>query len=145
MKRILALSVLALTLACTPITVPPVTPTPPTTPIYSFGIVVCAVQVPITAPCHQPIVGASIAVNGPNGYTTQLSNQDGYALFTSTIPFSDIKITAQGYLNYSVGIQPPLLNGQNITLCPLLAFPAPPTRDEITQAFRDLDMNGFRA
>lgn len=95
---------------------PPDPPAPPVETVYTFGIVACDASVPAVAPCQHPIVGADIAVNSLSGYVHQTANGDGYALFTSTIPFSDVRITATGYNLATANIQPPQLNQTNLIL-----------------------------
>lgn len=107
-------------------------PTPPVrVPVYTFGVVACGNP---SQPCSLPIEGADIAVNSTAGYVHKKANGDGFALFTSIIPFSDIVIHAEGYLEGSANIQPPTLDQQNliIALQPKIApLPPPPTREDI--------------
>lgn len=112
---------------------PPTQPPPTTVPVYTFGIVSCSNA---SQPCNAPIVGADIAVNSSTGYVHKLSNGDGYALFTSEIPYSDVWITADGFVKNGWSIEPPKIDMQNVIfeLKPNIPpLPAPPTRDEILQ------------
>lgn len=100
-------------------------------PVYSFGIVACSVPVATTAHCPAPIAGATIQVNGTSGYVSKPADADGWALFTSIIPFSDVKISASGYVDFAVGIEPPKIDQQNVTFSLQPLFPRPPTRDQV--------------
>lgn len=91
--------------------------TPPTQiPVYSFGIVACSTYVDEAAHCPTPIPGARIQVNSTSGYVSKIANQDGYALFSSIIPFSDVLITAEDFLDGTANIQPPNIDQKNISV-----------------------------
>lgn len=85
-------------------------------PVYTFGIVACADNTPIDQPCVHPVPGARIAVNGTSGYVTRTADENGYAMFTSIIPFSDVKVDAQGFDSAHISIEPPKLDLKNISV-----------------------------
>lgn len=109
-------------------------PTTPTrTPVYGFGIVVCGVPVPVTDPCPVPIAGAAVGLHESQDadYLTQTSNADGYTYFTSVLPYSDVKISAPGYVDAALSIQPPAIDGDNLSvvLVPVIPpWPRPASR-----------------
>ena len=84
-------------------------------PTYSFGIVACGVSVAVTDPCPSPIAGATIQINGTSGYVTKTADANGYVLAVSILPFSDIKISAPGFADFAVSIEPPKIAGQNLS------------------------------
>lgn len=92
-------------------------------PSYQFGIVACAVVVPITAPCPWPLVGAKIEVQHLDGWVSTIANDDGYALMSASIPYSAVRISADGFETLSASIEPPTIDGQNLTFSPPRTVP----------------------
>jgi hypothetical protein len=85
--------------------------------VHTFGVVVCAAKVALLDPCPQPIPGAMVSVNSTSGYVVKRTNEAGYALFGSIIPFTDIKVTAVGFVDGVFNaIEPPRIDGKNISL-----------------------------
>jgi hypothetical protein len=107
---------------------------PSVDPVYNFGIVACAAAVDVTQPCPDPVVGAKIEVQHSDGWVYRIANEDGYALMNASIPFSAVRITADGFLDFSASITPPSMAGKNFTYSlrrKVPPLPAPPTRFEI--------------
>lgn len=103
-------------------------------PVYSFGVVACGVPVALTDPCPSPIPGAKIEVQAADGWGYKTANGDGFASMQSFLPFSAVRVSADGYVTTAVSIQPPAIHQRNISvsLAPKTPpLPAPPTRDEI--------------
>lgn len=117
LKRTWFLALVVAHLACgvRPTPQPP-TPPPTPAPTYTFGVVACAAAVPLLQPCPTPIANATIRVNTTAGYEAKLANADGYAVFTSSIPFSDVWVSADSYIDTKLGIQPPTIDGRNISI-----------------------------
>jgi hypothetical protein len=92
--------------------------TPPArVPVYSFGVVACAAKVALLDPCPRPIAGAQVSVNSASGYVVKRTDENGYALFGSIIPLTDIKVTAAGYADGIFdAIEPPKIQGKTISL-----------------------------
>ena len=84
-------------------------------PVYSFGVVACAVPVAIDAPCPRPISNAIISIHTSGGYAPKTADANGYARFASSLPFSDLKIEAPGFVDFVVGIEPPKIAGKNLS------------------------------
>jgi hypothetical protein len=115
MKR-LVLALGLLTSACAPEGGKPNVPTStPTVPVYAFGLVACAVPVATEAPCPKPIANAVISIHTSGGYAPKTANANGYALFASSLPFSDVAIKAEGFVDFAVGIEPPKITGKNLS------------------------------
>jgi hypothetical protein len=81
--------------------------------IYTFGVVACADE---TNPCRRPIPGALIKVHSTAGYIEKTANRDGYALFGLAIAFSDIHITADGFDEAALDIEPAKIEKTNIVV-----------------------------
>jgi hypothetical protein len=120
--------------------------TPPTTQtLYSFGLVACGVPVAPDAPCPLPVPGAIIEVNAGGGqYLARTADANGYAMFVSYLPFSDVKINAPGFEEARANLQPPSIHGQNVSIPMISTFPAPPSRAEMLDVhitFQGLTVN----
>ena len=87
----------------------------PTVLVYSFGVIACAVPVDVDAPCSKPIPNAIISIRTSGGYAPKTADVNGYALFASSLPFSDLKIEAPGFVDFAVGIEPPKIAGKNLS------------------------------
>lgn len=90
-------------------------PAPVPRPHYQFGIVACAVPVAVTDPCPTPIAGAKIEVQHDDGWVYATANADGYALMNAVIPNSAVRISAAGFVTDSWSIEPPKIDGQNLS------------------------------
>jgi hypothetical protein len=88
----------------------------PTASVYSFGVVACAVPVAVDAGCPKPIPNAIISIHTSGGYAPKTADANGYARFASSLSFSDVKIEAPGFVTVAVGIEPPKLDGKNLSL-----------------------------
>ena len=88
----------------------------PTASLYSFGVVACAVAVAVDASCPKPIPNAIISIHTSGGYAPKTADANGYARFASSLSFSDVKIEAPGFVTAAVGIEPPKLDGKNLSL-----------------------------
>lgn len=86
-----------------------------TVPVYSFGVVACAVPVAVDAPCPKPISNAIISIHTSGGYAPKTADLNGYARFASSLALSDLKIEAPGFVDYTVGIEPPKIDGKNLS------------------------------
>jgi len=84
--------------------------------MYSFGVVACAVPVPVDAGCPKPIPNAIISIHTSGGYAPKTADANGYARFASSLSFSDVRIEAPGFVTAAVGIEPPKLDGKNLSL-----------------------------
>jgi hypothetical protein len=81
--------------------------------VYMFGIVACADE---TNPCQRPIPGALIKVHSTAGYIEKTATRDGYALFGLAITSSDVHITADGFDEAAVAIEPPKIEDTNFVV-----------------------------
>jgi len=88
----------------------------PTVSVYSFGVVACAVPVAVDATCPKPIPNAIISIHTSGGYAPKTADANGYTRFTSSLAVSDVKIEAPGFVTASVGIEPPKMDGKNLSL-----------------------------
>lgn len=135
------LAVIVTLQACGPVPAPK----PPTLParVYSFGIVACGVPVQLAEPCPSPIDQATIRVHqspGPDGYgEPQWANADGFALFTSTLPDSDVWISRDGFADARIDIQPPTIDGKNISVSLTALYPQPEARAPLALESADHD------
>lgn len=87
----------------------------PTVPVYSFGVVACAVPVAVDAPCPKPISNAIISIHTSGGYASKTADANGYARFASSLPLSDLKVEAPGFVDFAVGIEPPKMAGKTLS------------------------------
>jgi hypothetical protein len=88
----------------------------PTISVYSFGVVACAVPVAVDAACPKPIPNAIISIHTSGGYAPKTADANGYARFASSMPVSDVKIEARGFVTVTVGIEPPKIDGKSLSL-----------------------------
>jgi hypothetical protein len=88
----------------------------PTVSVYSFGVVACAVPVAVDAACPKPIPNAIISIHTSGGYAPKTADANGYARFASSLPVSDVKIEAPGFVTVAVGIEPPKIDGKSLSL-----------------------------
>ena len=88
----------------------------PTASLYSFGVVACAVAVAVDAGCPKPIPNAIISIHTSGGYAPKTADANGYARFASSLSFSDVKIEAPGFATVAFDIEPPKLDGKNLSL-----------------------------
>ena len=88
----------------------------PAVSVYSFGVVACAVPVAVDATCPKPIPNAIISIHTSGGYAPKTADANGYTRFTSSLAVSDVKIEAPGFVTASVGIEPPKMDGKNLSL-----------------------------
>ena len=88
----------------------------PTVSVYSFGVVACAVPVAVDAGCPKPIPNAIISIHTSGGYASKTADANGYARFASSLSFSDVKIEAPGFVTVAVDIEPPKIDGKNLSL-----------------------------
>jgi hypothetical protein len=88
----------------------------PTVSVYSFGVVACAVPVAVDAGCPKPIPNAIISIHTSGGYAPKTADANGYARFASSLSFSDVKIEAPGFVTVAVGVEPPKIDGKNLSL-----------------------------
>ena len=88
----------------------------PTVSVYSFGVVACAVPVAADASCPKPIPNAIISIHTSGGYAPKTADANGYARFASSLSSSDVKIEAPGFISVAVGIEPPKIDGKNLSL-----------------------------
>ena len=88
----------------------------PTAAVYSFGVVACAEPVATDAGCPKPIPNAIISIRTAGRYAPKTADAKGYARFASSLSISDMKIEAPGFVTIAVGIEPPKLDGKNLTL-----------------------------
>jgi hypothetical protein len=87
----------------------------PTVPVYSFGVVACAAPVAVDAPCPKPIANAIISIHTSGGYASKTADANGYARFASSLPTTDLKIEAPGFVDFTVSIEPPQIAGRNLS------------------------------
>jgi hypothetical protein len=88
----------------------------PTVSVYSFGVVACAVAVAVDAGCPKPIPNAIISIHTSGGYAPTAADANGYARFASSLAVSDVKIEAPGFVTVAVRIEPPKIDGKNLSL-----------------------------
>ena len=88
----------------------------PTASVYSFGVVACAVPVAADASCPKPIPNAIISIHTSGGYAPKTADANGYARFASSLSVSDVKVEAPGFVTVAVGIEPPKIDGKNLSL-----------------------------
>ena len=88
----------------------------PTASVYSFGVVACAVPVAVDAGCPKPIPNAIISIHTSGGYAPKTADVNGYARVASSLSSSDVKIEAPGFITVAVGIEPPKIDGKNLSL-----------------------------
>jgi hypothetical protein len=88
----------------------------PTASVYSFGVVACAVAVAVDAACPKPIPNAIISIHTSGGYAPKTADANGYARFASSLSVSDVKIEVPGFVTVAVGIEPPKLDGKNLSV-----------------------------
>src|SRR5215510_15478271 len=88
----------------------------PTVSVYSFGVVACAVPVAADANCPKPIPNAIISIHTSGGYAPKTADANGYARFATSLSLSAVKIEAPGFVTVSVGIEPPKIDGKNLSL-----------------------------
>lgn len=84
-------------------------------PVYSFAVIACAVPVAVDAPCPKPISNAIVSIRTSGGYAPKTADVNGYARFASSLPFSDLKIEAPGFVDFSTGIEPPKIDGKTLS------------------------------
>jgi len=84
-------------------------------PVYSFAVIACAVPVVVDTPCPKPISNAIISIRTSGGYASKTANVNGYARFASSLPVSDLKIEAPGFVDFSTGVEPPKVDGQTLS------------------------------
>lgn len=87
----------------------------PSVSVYSFGVTACAVPVAVDAPCPMPIPHAVISIHTSGGYAPKTADLNGYARFASSLPFSDLRIEAPGFVDFTVGIEPPKIAGKDLS------------------------------
>jgi len=88
----------------------------PAVSVYSFGVVACAVPVAADASCPKPIPNAIISVHTSGGYAPKTADANGYARFASSLSVIDVKVEAPGFVTLAVGIEPPKIDGKNLSL-----------------------------
>src|SRR4029453_2921873 len=88
----------------------------PTVSVYSFGVVACAVPGGVDAACPKPIPNAIISIHTSGGYAPKTADANGYARFVSSLSFRDGKIKAPGFVTMAVGVEPPKIDGKNLSL-----------------------------
>jgi hypothetical protein len=88
----------------------------PTVSVYSFGVVACAVAVAVDAGCPKPIPNAIISIHTRGGYAPTAADANGYARFASSLAVSDVKIEAPGFMTVAVRIEPPKIDGKNLSV-----------------------------
>jgi hypothetical protein len=87
----------------------------PTESVYTFGVIACAVVVALDASCPKPIPNAIISIHTSGGYAAKTADVNGYALFASSLPVSDLKIQAPGFVDLAVAIEPPKIAGRTLS------------------------------
>jgi hypothetical protein len=102
------------------------TPAVSSDPVYEFGIVACAMPAAPTDPCPRPIAGAKIEVQHLDGWVYSIANGDGFALMNASIPYSAVRLSANGFETVTASIEPPKINHTNVTysLTPLHVDPS---------------------
>jgi len=88
----------------------------PAVSVYSFGVVACGVPVAVDAACPKPIPNAVVSIHTSGGYAPKTADANGYVHFASSLPVSDVKIEAPGFVAVAVGIEPPKIDGKNLSL-----------------------------
>jgi len=54
-------------------------------------------------------------IHTSGGYASKTADANGYARFASSLPTTDLKIEAPGFVDFTVSVEPPLIAGKNLS------------------------------